>query len=208
MAMANVFTLENYQSLSDKMNLDELYEKKRLKDERELKLFQKMLNMVHRKIRNAVQNNSETKCCFFVVPEIMPGVGKYNQAGCIAYLLDKLISNQLEVRYIDPNVLLISWAHYVPNYVRREIKRKTGIVVNEYGQVLDEGDPEGMESSMEQAVSMVNQVSNAQLHPIQQIQNSKKYTPVTTYKPSGKLIYSDSMVREFVKHVLPKDDRG
>ena len=32
--------------------------------------------------------------------------------------------------------------HFVPSYVRTEIKNKTGIVINEYGKKIDEENPE------------------------------------------------------------------
>ena len=39
--MTNIFTLENFQDLSDKINIDELYEKKRIKDLQKLDLYKK-----------------------------------------------------------------------------------------------------------------------------------------------------------------------
>ena len=40
------------------------------------------------------------------------------------------------VRYTHPNLLLISWLHYVPNYVRTEFKKKTGTAIDEYGRPI------------------------------------------------------------------------
>jgi hypothetical protein len=31
---------------------------------------------------------------------------------------------------------------------------------------------------------------------IQQIKNSKKYTPINSYKPSGKLVYSEDLLNK------------
>jgi hypothetical protein len=31
---------------------------------------------------------------------------------------------------------------------------------------------------------------------IEQIKNSKKYTPINSYKPSGKLVYSDDLLNK------------
>jgi hypothetical protein len=44
--MTNIFTLENFQDLSDKINIDELYEKKRIKDLQRLELYKKILNIL------------------------------------------------------------------------------------------------------------------------------------------------------------------
>jgi hypothetical protein len=73
-----------------------------------------------------------------VVPEVIIGVPKYDQANCIAYLMDTLQTNGFQVRYFHPNAIFISWNHWVPSYVRNEIKKKTGLIVNEYGEKIEE----------------------------------------------------------------------
>ena len=45
--MANIFTLENFTDFSEKINIDELYEKKRQTDLNKLELFKKILNRIH-----------------------------------------------------------------------------------------------------------------------------------------------------------------
>ena len=52
----------------------------------------------------------------------MIGVPKYDQGACISYLMDKLYTNGFIVKYIHPNVILISWKHWIPSYVRSELK--------------------------------------------------------------------------------------
>jgi len=49
--MANIFTLENIDDFSEKLNIDELYEKKRQQDLNKLALFNKILNRIHVKIK-------------------------------------------------------------------------------------------------------------------------------------------------------------
>jgi hypothetical protein len=136
--MANIFTLENIDDFSEKLNIDELYEKKRQQDINTLALFNKILNRVHVKIKTTSKQKFDSQFCWYVVPEIMIGVPKYDQGACIAYIMDKLTTNGFNVRYIDPNMLFISWLHWIPSYVRTELKKKTGISINEYGQKIDE----------------------------------------------------------------------
>ena len=167
--MANIFTLENFSDFSEKLNIDELYEKKRQVDLNKLELFKKLLNRIHVRIKTTAKHNIHEKFCWFVVPEIIIGVPKYDQAGCIAYLM---------------NTLLISWDHWVPSYVRNEIKKKTGIVINEYGERIEEEKEENEPGLEEQQGSL------------QQIKNSKKYTPINSYKPSGKLVYSEDLLNK------------
>jgi hypothetical protein len=182
--MANIFTLENFTDFSEKINIDELYEKKRQTDLNKLELFKKILNRIHIRIKTTAKQNIHEKFCWFVVPEIIIGVPKYDQAGCIAYLMNTLDANGFKVRYFHPNTILISWDHWVPSYVRNEIKKKTGIEVNEYGEKIEQ------ETVDENDVVLEEQVN------IQQIKNSKKYTPINSYKPSGKLVYSEDLLNK------------
>jgi hypothetical protein len=185
--MANIFTLENFTEFSEKINIDELYEKKRQVDLNKLELFKKMLNRIHIRIKTIAKQNVHEKFCWFVVPEIIIGVPKYDQSGCIAYLMNTLQENGFKVRYFHPNTLFISWDHWIPSYVRTEIKKKTGMVINEYGEKIeDERDEYNNEEQMEQSSS----------NSIQQIKNSKKYTPINSYKPSGKLVYSEDLLNK------------
>ena len=185
--MANIFTLENFSDFSEKINIDELYEKKRQFDLIKLELFKKILNRIHVRIKNTAKHSIHEKFCWFVVPEVIIGIPKYDQAGCIAYLMNALQENGFNVRYFHPNTLFICWDHWVPSYVRTEIKKKTGIVINEYGEKIEqENDYDDNEQQKQQE----------QQGGIQQIKNSKKYTPINSYKPSGKLVYSEDLLNK------------
>jgi hypothetical protein len=182
--MANIFTLENFSEFSEKINIDELYEKKRQIDLNKLELFKKILNRIHVRIKTTAKHSVHEKFCWFVVPEVIIGVPKYDQANCIAYIMNTLQENGFNVRYFHPNTLFICWDHWVPSYVRTEIKKKTGININEYGEKIENETNDDEEEQQQQQGN------------IQQIKNSKKYTPINSYKPSGKLVYSEDLLNK------------
>jgi hypothetical protein len=193
--MANIFTLENFDEFSEKINIDDLYEKKRQIDVNKLELFKKILNRIHVRIKTTARQNVNEKFCWFVVPEVIIGVPKYDQGGCIAYIMDTLQANGFQVKYFHPNTVFISWNHWVPTYVRNEIKKKTGIVINEYGEkIKDEkaNDSDENEENVHESLSQGQQGQGG----LQQIKNSKKYTPINSYKPSGKLVYSEDLLNK------------
>ena len=107
--MANIFTLENINDFSEKINLDELYEKKKQYDLNKLELYNKLLNRIHVKIKTTSRQKIDEQFCWYVVPEIIIGVPKYDQGACIAYLLNKLKDNGFSVKYYHPNTLFICW---------------------------------------------------------------------------------------------------
>lgn len=182
--MADIFTLDNVQDFSEKINLDELYEKKKQHDLSRLELYNKILNRIHVKIKTISKQKLNEQFCWFVVPEIIIGVPKYDQGDCIGYIFNKLKENGFAVKYYHPNTLFICWNHFVPSYVRTELKKKTGLVIDEYGNPVKD-----------EKVDIVQkeEINNLFLNkPKQQAttNNDKKYTPINSYKPTGNFIYN------------------
>jgi len=194
--MSTIFTIDNIEDFSEKINIDELYEKKRQQDLNKLALFNKLLNRVHVKIRTVSRQKVDEQFCWFLVPETILGVPKYDQGACIAYLMDKLKTSGFNVRYIHPNLLFISWSHWIPSYVRTEIKKKTGIKINEYGQRIEEEEDEDGQKTITNASSdpndfLLKQNDNQVGKPQQ-----KQYTPIKSYKPSGNLVYDNDLLNK------------
>lgn len=192
--MSNIFTLENIEDFSEKINIDELYEKKRQQDLNKLALFNKLLNRVHVKIKTVSRQKIDEQFCWFLVPETILGVPKYDQGACIAYLMDKLKTSGFNVRYIHPNLLFISWVHWIPSYVRSEIKKKTGISLNEYGQKIEEDEDEN--KMMTDNPSDPNDYLLKQNNETNKDRQKKEYTPIKSYKPSGNLVYDDDILNK------------
>jgi len=197
--MANIFTLENVADFSEKLNIDDLYEKKRQHDLNQLALFNKILNRVHVRIKTVSRQKIDEQFCWFVVPEIMIGVPKFDQGACIAYLMDKLTDNGFAVRYTHPNALFICWNQWVPSYVRTELKKKTGIIVDQYGnKVLEDGDDPrlqiGSTSNSNNSNSLEDMIFKKKDQGLQGQKPQKKFTPINSYKPQGALIYNEDLL--------------
>lgn len=196
--MASIFTLENIENFSEKLNIDELYEKKRQYDLSKLSLYNKILNRIHVRIKTTSRQKMDEQFCWYVVPEVIIGVPKYDQGSCIAYLIDKLKSNGFNVRYIHPNTLFISWLHWVPSYVRTELKKKTGIIINEYGEKVNDEDG-GANNNNNNSSNLLDDNFNL-ISKDQDLSNANKskktYTSIKSYKPSGNLIYDNDLLNK------------
>jgi len=186
--------LENFNDFSEKLNIDDLYEKKKLKDIKTLQLFNKILNRIHIKIKITARQQIDDHFCCYLVPEIILGVAKYDNAACIAYIIDKLQTNGFNVKYYHPNLLWISWAHWVPSYVRSEIKKKTGIELDEYGKQIKVEEPDNYPNYEREVEEEEERPTQQQPH-----KNKKEYKPVQSYKSSGKFIYDDDMLDKINK---------
>jgi len=195
--MSSIFTLENITDFSEKINIDDLYERKKQYDLNKLDLYNKILNRIHVRIKTTARQKVDEQFCWYVIPEVILGVPKYDQGACIAYIIDKLKDNGFIVRYIHPNTLFICWKNWVPSYVRTELKKKTGLVIDEYGRPL--GEKEKMNTTSSESTNFnegLFKTSNSSPSISQNSANAtkKKYTPINSYKPQGNLVYGNELL--------------
>jgi len=194
--MANIFTLENVADFSEKLNIDDLYEKKHQYDLQKLELFNKILNRIHVKIKTTSRQKIDEQFCWYVIPEIIIGVPKYDQGACIAYIMDKLKDNGFMIRYIHPNALFICWKHWVPSYVRTELKKKTGIVIDEYGKKIDESSDNSASLESKNINEIMFKIKDPNAPSKTKKPENTNYKPINTYKPSGNFIYNDDLINK------------
>ena len=182
-----------HDNLIQKINLDELYEKKKKHDIQTTNNYNKILTRIHSKIKTTARLQIDDHYCWFIVPEVMIGVPKYNQSLCIAYVIDKLSENGFNVRYTHPNMLFISWEHWVPNYVRDEIKKKKGIHIDGFGNIIKSKDKE---------LNTNNSISSQfKINEKKKNSDNEDFKDTKTYKPSGNLVYNSEFI-EALKNSL------
>ena len=179
-----------------KLNIDELYSKKQQQDLNVLKNYNNILIRIHNKIKYNSKNIINENCCWYVMPEMILGVPKYDHRDCTAYVIDKLRINGFIVRYTHPNLLFISWKHWVPSYVRTEIKKKTGNSIDENGNIIieDANATNTSASTNNSALGSVN--SEHMLFSNNKSIKTTSYKDIKTYKPSGNLIYNNSLLEK------------
>jgi hypothetical protein len=183
-----------------KLNIDDLYNKKQQQDLNILKNYNNILIRIHNKIKYISKNMINENCCWYVMPEMILGVPKYDHRDCTAYVIEKLRANGFIVRYTHPNLLFISWKHWVPTYVRSEIKKKTGNSIDENGNIINEENSANSASNANSsALGSVNSehmlFSNNKSIKTSSAQ-AKDYKDIKTYKPSGNLIYNNSLLEK------------
>lgn len=185
-----------------KLNIDELYSKKQQQDLNVLKNYNNILLRIHNKIKYNSKNMINENCCWYVMPEMILGVPKYDHRDCTAYVIEKLRLNGFIVRYTHPNLLFISWKHWVPSYVRSEIKKRTGNSIDENGNILieDANATNASASSSSNATSMLGSVNSEHMlfsnNKSIKTTSNKDYKDIKTYKPSGNLIYNNSLLEK------------
>jgi hypothetical protein len=197
--MSNILLIDE-QEATGKINIDDLYETNMRRDQRQLSLFNKILNRVHKRINTTSRLKRNEKFVWFTVPEFLFGEPTYDQGDCIAYLVAKLVDNGFRVQYMHPHTLFIGWEHWVPSYVRNEIKRKTGKIINEKGQVVGDtkADPDTIGAADPTAAIMNTGVGPGPgpgAGPA-----AKQYTPIDNYKPAG-IVYNPEIFEKLEKKI-------
>jgi hypothetical protein len=201
-----------------KINLDDLYDRKKEKDLQKLQIFNRILNRVHEKIKMTSRQKLNSSFCWYVVPEVMLGYVNYDRVACISYMLAKLEENDFQVRYTHPNLIFISWGHYIPTYVRTEFKKKTGIAIDEHGNRKDE--PENANNATDGTdggggIRLITNSSNSDngnldhallnrnksMTPNANVILKKEYKPITSYKPTGNLVYSNDFLKKIDERI-------
>ena len=77
----------------EKISLDELFTQDKSESHNKTKIYKKILQRVHNKIKLTSRQRNNMKCCWFVIPEFMLGLPKYDTGACTAYLMGKLEEN-------------------------------------------------------------------------------------------------------------------
>jgi hypothetical protein len=178
-----------------KINIDDLYEKKHQRDLKQLSIFNKILNRIHKKIELTGRNKRHEKSSWFTVPEYIFGEPNYDQGECLGYLVSKLEENGFFVKYMHPNTLFISWENWIPSYTRNEIKKKLGIVLDEKGNIIQKMDENVEIESHDPNVRLLNHNKNVEK------KEQKQYTLIDKYKPTGNMVYNPELFEKLEKKV-------
>ena len=180
----------------DKISLDHLYDRKHAIEQQRIKVFNNILSRIHSKIKLTARQRHDQQFLFYVVPEFIMGVPRYDVATCISYVIDKLTDNGFVTKYTHPNLLFISWQHYIPSYEREKIKKQTGMNVDGFGNVIKERRrfDMGLGNKKKSVNDILLGAANSQKgnHSNGDNKPKKDYKDISQYKPSG--IYDQSIL--------------
>lgn len=178
--MSSIFLFDHDEATNRKINIDELYEKRQKRDLKQISIFNKILNRIHKRIQHTAKNkNNSDNFVWFNVPEYLVGEPIYDKGECTGYLVSQLEHNGFHVQYVHPNTLFVSWHNWVPSYVRNEIKKKMGVIIDEKGNIVEsDGEPKPTQQQPQK--------------------DQKQYTPIKNYKPS---VYGEDLLAKVEKKI-------
>ena len=165
---------------SEKIDIDSLYAEKKSRDLNTLTTYKRVLARVHTRIKTVSRVRDNSECCWYLVPEVIIGLPKFDTSSCIAYLVFQLKENGFLVRYTHPNLLFIAWNHWTPDYVRAEFRKRTGIAIDGLGNRRPTAAPSSIPSKGTLRIPAKKDGAKA----------------ISSYAPTGKLVYSDSQLQK------------
>ena len=180
------------QPFNEKLNLDELYERTRETSQTKIKTYQKILARIHTRIKAISRQRNNNKFCMFVIPEFILGIPRYDIAECTNYVIEKLTENGFQIKYTYPNLLFISWQHYIPKYQRSEIKKKTGVAIDGFGNVVTKKNRNNRDDSNPNSLLLMDK--NVKMKDGKKKISNFKST--SSYKPTGNLIYNTNLLEK------------
>ena len=184
------------QEAHNKLNIDDLYEKKHQRDLKQISVFNKILNRIHKRIQLTGRNKKIERYIWFTVPEYIFGEPNYDQGECLGYIISKLEENGFFTKYMHPNTLFVSWENWIPSYTRNEVKKRLGIVLDEKGNVIDK---------IDESIEIESHDPHVRLMQANAKKEQKQFTPIDKYKPTGNLIYHPEMFEKIEKKVTFSD---
>jgi hypothetical protein len=184
----------NDEEAKHKIDIDQLYEKKHQQDLKQVSIFNKILNRIHNRIKLTSRNKRAERHIWFIVPDFIFGEPNYDQGECLGFIITKLEDNGFFTNYMHPNTLFVSWENWNPSYTRNEIKKKMGVVLDEKGNIIEKMDENQMGN--ESGICDIRAVSATG-----QKKDSRQFTPIDKYKPTGNLVYHPEMFEKLEKKV-------
>jgi len=191
----SIFIQTDEQDTVNKINIDDLFARKQRRDLKQVSIYNKLLNRVHKRITATTRGRSTDTHVWFNVPEYIFGEPVYDNADCTGYLVAKLDAEGFNVKYMHPNTLFVSWNDWIPSYVRNEVKKKTGILLDEKGNIKKKAGEDDADDND------VNSIMLNDKQPTQGTKSQKQYTDTKDYKPTGKLVYNQDMLERLEKKV-------
>tara|TARA_B100001093_G_scaffold508695_1_gene571379 strand:- start:991 stop:1425 length:435 start_codon:yes stop_codon:yes gene_type:complete len=91
------------------LKISELFETTNKKNLMRLEIYDDVLVKCHRRIK--YNSTLERTYCFFQIPEFIFGVPLYKVEEMRIYIINSLKKDGLQVMYINPNWLFISWSN-------------------------------------------------------------------------------------------------
>jgi hypothetical protein len=168
------------------ININKLRSEVEEREQRKIKIYEKVLNLCYQKILNTNKQYDDYTCTY-IVPNVVFGLPLYNFDECVQFIMNKLIEKGFEIIYAIPNIIHISWKP-----VEKNINKQLYIPQNKYIEYKSNN------KSNHNANANYNPNANANAnHNANNKSHMQNFKSVDDYSESKSLIYDTDDINLF-----------
>ena len=102
------------------LNPSTLYKDEAKRDATRIRIYNNVLATIYNKIKAIARIPGNEKALWYIVPEFIPGVPRFDAGDAIIYIVWNLRNTGYTVEYTHPNLLYITWKSYDEKYRETE----------------------------------------------------------------------------------------
>lgn len=99
------------------LNVSELYTQRHSRDAARLKAYNKILDIIHHRIRTVSTIPTSPCSLLYTIPPFILGLPRIDLEDCVVYIVFQLRAAGFDTRYTYPNLLNINWEHHEKSYI-------------------------------------------------------------------------------------------
>lgn len=99
------------------LQVGDLYKRRQSRDTARLKAYNKILEIIHHRIRTISEFPNSPCSLLYTIPPFILGLPRIDLEDCVVYITYQLRMTGFDVRYTYPNLLNINWAHHEKSYL-------------------------------------------------------------------------------------------
>jgi hypothetical protein len=126
------------QDPTPQLNVNELYRKRQSRDAARLKAYNKILDIIHHRIRTISELPNSPCSLLYTIPPFIMGLPRIDLEDCVVYLVYQLRMAGFDTRYTYPNLLNINWSHHEKSYILEQSPIMQAMIESEEKKAQEE----------------------------------------------------------------------
>lgn len=120
------------------LQVGDLYKRRQSRDTARLKAYNKILEIIHHRIRTISELPNSPCSLLYTIPPFILGLPRIDLEDCVVYITYQLRMAGFDVRYTYPNLLNINWAHHEKSYLLEQSPIMMAMVESEAKKVAED----------------------------------------------------------------------
>ena len=166
------------------ININKLRNEVELREQKKIKIFEKILELCYQRILNSNQKNDDYSCTY-IIPTVVFGLPLYDVNDCVTFVINKLIEKGFNIVFAFPTTIHISW--------KPENKHETKLEPNNQLKLNNSQYKTNQNKLMNTSSNNSSKLSNSNSN--RNTQN--KYKAINDYKKPETIIYDQNDINLF-----------